>query len=377
MHSNSISVCQRIAHLPQSSRRLASGFAAAALLLAACSTVEEYGHVRVALETVGDDGETYRLTPGTRLFVTSGSFFYGATLDGNETTLSFELPPGDYEGELFHHDGYSTRWPLDRIFADGTTEVVTAELITPIPALFSITEGETTQLVFEFRLPTGDTVTFDRGQLDVSISVERESATSFDAQLDGTLGVETVQLGDAPPEVLEALPEEGTAGLSVFIDATLTGDWLEVGGEEGSDLNLCAPLEIRFMAGHGHDGFGDLIAEAGFGESPGFLFGSASICLVDTGDTNLIRIRTSRVGEPTTATFAGSTDELLVMNIFMGELPAKAYDFESATLDLDVLLGQVSMPLFGTSFVFDQDFGTLWYGATYDGEMTFSFVGNL
>src|SRR5262249_30986337 len=145
-------------------------------------------------------------------------------------------------------------------------------------------------------------------------------------------------------------------------------------------ISLCAPVNITAQAGSGAAGFTDLIAEAGHGDSPGFIFGPASLCVVDKGPARpeQIRFRISRVGVGQTATFADIAEDLQWNHVFFGDLGVRVYDYSTATFDVQALMNQSGMlPMTGRVRVLDSTGQTLYYQGLLSGTMSFSFVGHI
>src|SRR5215472_14573108 len=96
---------------------------------------EEPGQLRVAL-VARAGGVSYRLPAGTQLDILSAdpqSF----PLDGEDGLVQVTLPSGNYGYTLSNPNGYTTTWPLERTNADGSTVVVDAALLTPLPGSVS------------------------------------------------------------------------------------------------------------------------------------------------------------------------------------------------------------------------------------------------
>jgi len=379
-------------------KKTATGIAglALALVLGACAASDEtrgeIGSVGVALVTTGSDGAFYRLTPGTRLSLTRGAqgpvqANYDVSLDSDATSVTFPVPPGDYQAWIYHPaGGYTTEWPLERINPDETWETVTADLVTPQPVPLTVVQGATTTLVLELRIPTGGTISFNRGSVAVAIDVGEQQATSFATSLQGTGDViGTPVFAGAQAETLRTLlPDTGATGLQISVGGQLTGPWEEAGGSAEPDslaYSICAPLSITSASASGSTGLAALVQETGHGDAPSFLFGPASICIVDGGDAvpNQVRIRMSRQGAAETPTFADlfGTDPLLFWIIIRGDLPQRVYDSQNGWLDLDALrrahdLNMTMRPLLG-----DDVTSEIYYVSTVSGQMTYSFVGQL
>ncbi|WP_437670200.1 hypothetical protein [Sorangium sp. So ce131] len=148
------------------------GFAAclaAAPLLPACFSgpdgtedVESTGRASMSLVTQ-TNGRVYRLS--NAIFAIEGPVFtyLSSTDDPDETRLTAALPTGDYLSSL------QPGWVLER--DDGGTFVpVQATLASGNPVPFTIFDGTTTQLVYQFQTD-GTIITIGDGQLDIAIEV--------------------------------------------------------------------------------------------------------------------------------------------------------------------------------------------------------------
>jgi hypothetical protein len=138
------------------------------LLLAACGAeapvAEETGTIGAALVTTAADGTPYRLRTAT-LTITGPQ---NATLvsndtDPNETLLTANLPVGSYTASL------APNWSLARLDTTPPT-AVTATLLSPNPATFTITSGGTTTLTLAFQTD-GGVLQFNPGTLNVNVNV--------------------------------------------------------------------------------------------------------------------------------------------------------------------------------------------------------------
>jgi len=138
------------------------------LLLAACGAeapaAEETGTIGAALVTTAADGTQYRLRTAT-LTITGPQ---NATLTSNdtdpaETVLTANLPVGSYTASL------APNWSLARLDTTPPT-AVTATLLSPNPATFTITSGGTTTLTLAFQTD-GGVLQFNPGTLNVNVNV--------------------------------------------------------------------------------------------------------------------------------------------------------------------------------------------------------------
>jgi hypothetical protein len=353
------------------------------LLASACTADDTTGDVAAAITATGGDGATYRLTPGTRLTVSgTGLPSYDVGLDGDGAVVSIPVAPGNYQASIYHPNGYTTEWPLERTLG-GTTTIVTGELITPQPAPLTVVSQETTSFVLQFGVATAGTVTFDRGTVGVSVGVTEQPAKGFTAGADGTGNVVGTPQTDGPNAAALAalLPGAGATGLHVTVSGHLTGPWAEAGGTRDPDgLNqlVCAPFQLDASSASGNDGLVALVAEANHGVAPDFLYGNANLCVVDDGTTSHVRIRFSREGAaetPAFTTILGTAPALFHVQV-IGDLPTRVYNSDTGVLDANALLGAGSLPMKLRLQVRDgNDIGSFWYAATATGTETFTFAG--
>jgi hypothetical protein len=300
----------------------------AALAAAGClDQADSTGSVAVALPATDASGATYRLTPGARLVMASGTFFDELPLDG-DGVVRLDVPAGDYTAELVHDDGHTVQWPLERTDLDGTTETVIATLVTPMPALLTVIADAQTNLALQFQVPGFGPVTFDQGTVEVSIEVAETTAGGVVVEGSGAFTTTTLTTHpSAPPVLLSRLPALGDAS-DVTIGATLTGDWFQA-----SSTAACAPA-IFHVAGSSQPGLADLIAESNDAAS-------TNLCVFAGSPT--VQILGLRVGAATTATFSDLGEpEWLFISSLTAELPAPVFDGE--TLDLGPAVGTFTVP---------------------------------
>jgi hypothetical protein len=357
-----------------------------AVLLGACFTeTSTTGTVDMPLTSVGSDGATYRLPDGTRLTLAADpSPFYDVGLDGDSATVTFSAAEGSYQADLYNLDHeYTTQWPLLRTAPDGTVSTVDAHLVTALPVATTVVADQATSLRFQFSIPSGGTVTFGHGTVSVTVGVDEVPASGYTVSAQGTGNVAGIPAITGPhaAELAAALPGEGATGLSISLTATVTGPWQETGGTIDADgmlLTACAPIALTAHAGSGHTGFADLIAEAGHGDSPGFLFGPLSLCVNDFGTSTEVRVRMSRLGPAETPTFSAITgsDPVLFWNVLRVTFPTRIYNSDAGTLDLDALTGTRDLPMRLVTRVGTDTSAPLWYQGSVTGQVTFSFVAN-
>lgn len=353
------------------------------LLVSACTAGESDGSVAAALTTTGADGATYRLTPGTRLQASgTGLPGYDVGLDGDGAVVSIPVAPGDYQASIYHPNGYTTEWPLERT-ANGSTTIVTGELITPQPAALTVESAQTTSFVLQFDVGTAGTITFDRGSLGVSVGVNEHPATGFTAAGDGTGDVVGTPLSDGPfgAGLAALLPAAGATGLHVAVSGHVTGPWAESGGSRDPDgiaQFVCAPMQLDATSTTGNDGLAALIAEANHGTAPDFLYGNANLCVIDNGTTAQVRIRLSREGaaeSPAFTAILGTTPTLFHVQL-VADLPTRVYNSDTGVFDADAILGAASLPMHLKLQVRDgSDIGAFWYAANVAGTETFTLAG--
>ena len=352
--------------------------------LAACAADQTIlGSVSLPVETAGPDGATYRLPVDTRLTLASTSIpNYDVSLDGTDSTMTFAAEAGDYQAQLYNADhDFTTTWPLTRTAPDGTVSTVDAQLLTPQPLAATVVANQTTSLVFQFSIATGGTVTFGHGSVTITIGVGQQPATSFSVSAQGSGDVLGAPAFDGPyaAALPAVVPAAGVTGLGIAVSAKLTGAWQEAGGTidvDGQALSVCAPISLTAATGSGQPGYADLIAEAGHGSAPDFLFGPASMCITDYGTVQEVRIRLAREGVSETPTFTAmfGAQPALFWHVLRGTLPAPIYDSVNGTLDLDALAGTHDYPMRLVTRL-GADPSNLWYVESITGQLTFTFDG--
>jgi hypothetical protein len=370
------------------SSKLAYAVIPAALLLACNSNqtpvAHGYGAASVALATTGSDGNRYRLPAESVVEFDAANFSFQQTLNGEDTSLSVSLPIGTYNANLFSPAADGS-WTLDEVDSTGNViGSVAATLSTQLPLSVTITSGGSTPVAFAFNIASGGSVSFDNGTAAVSITVTNNPATNYSFALDTQL---TVASGDEDPS-LTGLPGVGDT-LSFSTAATLSGPWQETGGSslDGVEIHYaCAPLKNITKSGTAvspatNTGFSDLVAEVGKDDINSSL-GGAVLCIVDDGTNNYVRVRLSTTGAPTTPTFAGlGTAPLFFRVQASAQLPQRIYDAAAHTLDLSTLTNSAGLsgaPIYrglSNAFVQSDDFGTLYYHASFTGTLNFSLSG--
>jgi len=364
---------------------------ALALALVACAAQKsDHGlaSVGVALTAAGQDGATYRLTPGTRLSFNTTSVTgipnYDVNLDGDGDVV-FEVAPGTYDASLYLPDdppGFvRTEWTLERT-VNGVTDTVNAELITPQPTTMTVTQAGPNNLVFQFRTTTG-TIIFSHAPVDVGIGVS--PATTYSASESGS-GI-TGEPGFTGPyaAALEALMPPARTPIDVAVAGHMTGPWVDSGGtldppdQGGVNESVCAPFAIDSLTGSAQAGLQALIAESNHGDAPAYLLGHADICVVDRGTYSQIWIRVAREGTAETtafqAAFAPDNPVAAFYLRIVGDLPTRVYDSDTGEFDSDALLGtqSITMSDLHLSVRNDAD-STQWYNSgNIAGADTFTF----
>lgn len=124
------------------------------------------GTVDLPLRAVVGD-EVYRLS-NVALLVRPSYTWLSASNDPNETVLRASFPAGRHSAELH-------TWSLERAGANGTFHPVDAQLVSSSSVEFTIFNGTTTTISFQFETD-GQIVTVGSGELQVTIDVTRTDA---------------------------------------------------------------------------------------------------------------------------------------------------------------------------------------------------------
>jgi len=366
--------------------------AALAVALFACNsgpTATDYGSVKLSLVGTAPDGTRYRLPAGSVLFFgsTASTFSLSYVLDGDMNAALISLPVGTYDVDLSGPNGETTDWTLDRIDAAGNViGTVHTTLTTPNPTSVTVASGQTTPLAYDFGIPTGGTITFASGNVNVTLNVSDITATSFTFDTDFAFSVSNASFFN--PALATRLPGVGSA-LQLQVSGTLTGPWQEIGGSGGEGITaqyfVCAPMQPQDKTGIGSAGWSDLVAESG-GADPISALGGLVLCIIDDGTNNYARVRLSRTGTPTTPTFSDlvSPGQQLWFRVqAAGALPSRVYNYETHTLALGQLMGDFpNLPLNNTlstgrvTEAPNSTIGNTWYTSRFNGAMSFSFVGH-
>jgi hypothetical protein len=336
---------------------------AATLAAAACTAQDsdQVGTVGVALTATDASGASYRLTPGARLRMISGTYWDELALDGDSAFVRLDVPAGDYSAELVHDTINGVRWPLERTDLDGTVETVVATLTTPMPAALTVPADGQTNLVLRFEVPGFGPITFTHGSVDVSIDVVESSAGGVEIGVEGPVTVNTVIVGaTAPPQLADRMPATGATPY-VGITVRVTGEW-----EQSWSTGVCAPATVTIYGG-GHQGLHDLMIEA--------LEGAVTVCV--DGGSSIVQVYSFSSGAGFTPTF-GDLGALTMsfLTVVNADLPAPVFDGQ--TLDLDPAVGVTTVPatwLFRVNGRMPTDAAmSTWYRASLAGDVTLSLI---
>ena len=345
------------------------GLMVAAAAVSGCTEPRaELGDVTLALTAPASDGSIYRLTPGTRLALYGGPFYDEYALDG-DGVVRVELPPGAFQAELLHPDGYDAVWPLERREPDGTVSTVLATLTTMMPASVTVVADASTPLVLSFQVEHVGPVTFASGDLDVSIDVDEipsDGGNLAIAHGDLTAASVTVEPG-APPALGVLLPAVGQGG-NLRVSVRTIGEWART-----SATGACAEAEV---AGHvigGHDGFVELLIEAASATG-------AQLCVYTADGASQAELFFYRFGPAASSLLGGFGDhDFLTYGSVLVDLPEVIFD--GHTLHLDDLVGVRDLPATLVTAVSARPAATTgprarWYRGTFTGTMTFQFGAN-
>ncbi len=262
----------------------------APLVLAGCSDAsteskeERTGSVSAAISTTGADGATYSFPEGAYLFVQQGAFGEYFSLSGEGTTLTLDLPVGSYTLDLYYESGAVQ---LERSLA-GSTTVIAADWTDPAPLAFSIAEGATTPVVLHFDVEALGDVTFDTGNLEVSLDVDTDvgaEATELDES--GRFTFTDSQFADPTADYALKLALDLDVDYPHRLEIDATSDW-----EFISSSTLCKSGEL-VAATTSFDGALESRLEQLVGSGSSF----TQVCVYDYGDTDLVTFYTSRSGE--------------------------------------------------------------------------------
>jgi hypothetical protein len=134
------------------------------------------GRVTLALQTTSVSGKTYRLRDASFTIIgptTTTLSTPSPAVNDTEQFLRTALVSGNYSIRL------QPGWRLWRIAPDGSEGIVTAEMTSPNPAEFQVTNGTETPVQFAFKVVDDGTISFGSGSGRVEIVVtEGDGGTS-------------------------------------------------------------------------------------------------------------------------------------------------------------------------------------------------------
>ncbi|HEU5077521.1 MAG TPA: hypothetical protein VFU02_25185 [Polyangiaceae bacterium] len=147
------------------------GLAMSLLLFSGCSgdgtrAQEPVGKVEMNLVGQAPSGNFYRLR--SALVYVDGpeaSVLFDTESNPDQPSLSATVPAGDYTSFL------EPGWHLERLNVEGTAQPVEAELLSPNPDTFAVTEDRNTQVALRFRAGE-DEVVINDGSFDIVLDVE-------------------------------------------------------------------------------------------------------------------------------------------------------------------------------------------------------------
>jgi len=346
----------------------------AAAAIAGCAETEpdesdSYGSLATAVTATGTDGATYRLPAGTYVQVWNDTFYDYWSMDGDMNILSVEVPVGDYYVSLTHSNGYTIEWPLDRTNPDATSETVNGTLLTPQPVSVTVTEGNTSSLVFQFQVVDGGTVTFAHGLIDFSIDVNVAETTVGRMTYSGTYTKDAETFGaTAPPELV---PMVHPLGASIFhqIAVNVVGDWVQ-----NSSNSACSTATL--IGGTVSSSYVELSREAWTGGA------TARVCVYGGIYSPFVFVTSTRSGPAVTATFSTLTgvDQFYFSQQMTTVLPDTVFDGE--TLDLGAMTGTFTLSGSVSSQIYaiptgGSAFENWYYDGNNSSAMTFQFVPTL
>jgi hypothetical protein len=331
----------------------------------AVAQVPPAGQLDVALTAAGAGGVTYRLPPGTDLQVSSDTVFDQFTLDGDTSSLTFDLPPGNYAVSLVHRPRFTTTWPLTRTSPDGTTDTVPATL-DPI-ANVTVTENQTVPLALRFHVAVAETITFVHGSAHVFVDVGETTATAYQLDLDapGLTDTASAVTPAAPPELGPRMPAVGTTSEHLMLSAKTVSPWQIMDSQ-----TLCADAQVSVYALVGSPGLADLVKES---------FLSSGLCIFQVDATTAeISVVMQRIGPATTPTFTDLGDRKYSMITFpVADVNALVHD--GTTVHLGALQGTHPANVTLSGAVNATDVGgtgsfSHWYSSTTTGSGTTTFT---
>jgi hypothetical protein len=307
--------------------------------LGACSETsgeDTYGTIEAAITAPGGNGSTYRLPDGTVASVFSATYGDSFSLDGDAQVVAFDVPVGDYDVYLQNYNGYTVEWPLQRTNADMTVETVNATLLTPTPVAVTVLEDQVSNLVFQFQVVDGGTITFAQGTIQISVAVDETESVAGRLDIGGDYQKNYENFGETAPAALaDRVPAVGDA---IFQDVYLNvvGDWVQ-----SSSNTVCS--SASFIGGVVSGNIYDLTLEAWTDDA------TARVCLYGNGASPYIYIDSFRSGPPLSSTFLDLGTDFYIQQFVGDWLPNPVFDGE--TLDLSGLTGTLTLPNAGLSTV--------------------------
>jgi hypothetical protein len=326
---------------------------AVAAALAGCAETEpdesdSYGSLAAAVTATGADGATYRLPAGTWVQVWNDTFYDSWSMDGDFNILTVEVPVGTYYVSLGHGSGYTVEWPLDRENPDTTTETVNGTLITPQPLTVTVTEGNTSSLVFQFQVVNGGTVTFAHGLIDFSIDVNVAESTVGRTTLTGTYTKDSETFGPTAPAELAGMVHPLSSSISHSITVNVLGDWVQT-----SSNSVCSTATL--VGGTVSVAYVELSREAWTGGA------TARLCVYGGIYAPYLYVSSERSGAAVTPTFQTLGDVNFYFYQTMATVLPDAV-FDGDTLDLGAMTGTFSVSGTVNSGIFVLPSG----GSSYD-----------
>jgi hypothetical protein len=252
---------------------------------------EDQGSVEADLSTVGSDGATYSLPPGTTIT-------FAQTIDGSTSTTTevlstgvptqtFWLPPGEYGVTLSQGsaDAGST-WTLQRA-GDGGPTSIPAVLGDSLPISVTVTAGQATSLVFHFLTPTLGDVTLGTGGVEAGVALDAGAFPLSTGTSTGTASM-SVEMLNGSTTLNNALRFSGSVSVSYTLSITRSGAWVMASDQ------ACAPVSATASATSKNAALSAIVSETSGG--------SGTICFGDGTLSGAFNLHLSRTGAPTTST---------------------------------------------------------------------------
>jgi len=338
----------------------------------------ETGQVSVAMTSTATDGTMYRLSSAYVGFI-SGPTYVAQYLDTSADHILVNLPVATYNAYLYSYAA-GGGWALERLNPDGTVAgtVDGVSLLTVLPVSLTVAANQTVPLIFTFRVPTGGTVTFAYGTVDISVAVQKGVADWYSFTADSISTVAYSGTGGPSASTLStALPGVG-AGLEPVVAGSLVGDWVFTGGyvfDGTTYMQVCTGIGFTLEALNAGAALQDWAAEISSVRVRASAF--QPFCIGDNGTTNVLLLSLFRNGVPNTPTYTDLTgDSLYFYYSLYAELPQRVFDYSTGVLDLEALMGTWPITGYVYTFVYDLTTNTSWYYANAPGETTFRFVAH-